>query len=179
MSFRSGYRYLVMIFSSCIFFLPATAQTGNMPADNLMKQAKQMAIDFNKNNLAAFVKYTHPNVVKMVGGEAKMVEVIRSQVDKWKEEGISISSVSIGDAKPIVKAGTELHSVVAQDLVLSVPGGKLTRTSYLLATSPDKGVTWRFIDATNIPVDKLYQMFPNYNKALVIPVKKEPVFIAD
>jgi hypothetical protein len=170
--------YLLLIVSVTTLFSANKlhAQINPAAAMNLKKQADQMAHDFSNRDYAAFTKYTYPKVVQMVGGEAKMVVVIKGQVDKWSKDGISISSVSVGEATKIVKAGNELHSIINQKLVLKVPGGTMTKNSYLLAISGNNGVKWYFIDSAPFNKDNLKKMFPNFNSALVIPAKEEPVF---
>ncbi|GEO11121.1 hypothetical protein [Segetibacter aerophilus] len=159
------------------FINASSAQKATSPATNLKRQAEQMVNFFSTGDLDKFSKFTYPKVIQMIGGETKMISVLKKEMDSWESQGIRIDSVSVGDVSKIVKAGNELHSLITQRLVMKVPGGRMVKNSFLLAISPNNGANWYFLDTAPLTPDILKKLFPNFNKEIVIPTKEEPVMI--
>ena len=137
-----------------------------------------MADAFMNSEYKTMVRYTYPRVVQMMGGEKQMIDILGKSISNMKEQGYSFKSVQIGLTNQRVKAGKEIHALVLQTLVISVPGGSLTAPSYLLAISADGGKKWHFVDTAALH-DKatLKRIFPHFNPALKIPNKQQPVFV--
>jgi hypothetical protein len=144
----------------------------------LLDQANQMAAAFINADYKKMAKFTHPNIMQVMGGEEKMILLLTSQIEKLKTEGISFKSATItGFPSKILRAGTEIHTYIPETIVMEVPGGTLTAYGHLLAISRDSGVNWYFADRAGFEsLEMLKSVFPNYNSDLEIPVIVPPVF---
>ncbi|MEJ2880400.1 hypothetical protein [Pedobacter sp. GR22-6] len=140
------------------------------------QQAQIMLTAFLKGDLNTLVNYTYPKVVSMMGGKAKMMSMIKTGTEKMKEVGTSFRSGTIGKVSKIYPSGKELHCTVDQNLIMGVKGGYLTTDSQLLGISGDNGKTWTFITLSNLNSTQLKQLFPEFNKALVVKKAAPPVF---
>lgn len=137
-----------------------------------------MADAFMTSDYKTLVRYTYPKVVQMMGGQKQMTEFLDKSISEMKEQGFSFKSVQIGLTDQRAKAGKEIHALVLQRLVMSVPGGSLTAPSYLLAISADGGKQWHFVDTAPLnDKAKLRAIFPQFNPALKIPDKQQPIFV--
>jgi hypothetical protein len=133
---------------------------------------------FMNSEYKTLVKYTYPKVVQMMGGEQQMINIVDKSISEMKEQGYSFKSVQIGLTNQRVKAGKEIHALVLQTLVMSVPGGSITAPSYLLAISANGGKQWHFVDTAPLnDKAKLKAIFPYFNLALKIPMKQQPIFV--
>src|SRR5687768_6784230 len=93
---------------------------------NILKaQTREMTEAFMNADYKKFVSFTYPRVVRMMGGEEKMVSFLSQQVKAWKEQGYSFRSLTTSLTSLKAKAGKEIHCVVSQYLVMDVPGGVL------------------------------------------------------
>lgn len=158
------------------------AQSSNIAIDsNLLKaKATAMAESFLKGDYKTFVKFTYPKVIQMMGGEDKMIAVLKQGIEQLEGQGFAVKSVHVGLTSQAAMAGTEIHTLVLQSLIMSAPGGTLTSNSYLLAISQDGGKNWYFVDTAPLHDERtLKAIFPNYNKQLELPEKQPPVFVKD
>ena len=121
------------------------------------------------------VKYTHPKVVKMMGGKDKMVTVLTSSISQMKSQGVSFEKANIGEPGKTISVGTELYSVLPQQLVMKANGQKFSTTSTLLASSADKGKTWYFTDAGGMTDQQIKQLFPGVLGKLTINKRTAPI----
>ena len=162
-----------------LFFSVGYSQSSTISIDTnrLKTQAMQMAESFVKADYKAFVKYTYPKVIQMVGGETNMINLVKDQITQLANQGYTITSIDIELTPARAKAGKEIHAILKQSLLMIVPGGSLIATSYLLGVTPDAGKQWYFVDTTPLKDKaKLKALFPNFNPGLKIPDKEAPVF---
>lgn len=142
---------------------------------NLKQQAEKMGAFLMKGDYKAFSVYTHPIVLKMMGGAPKMIEILTRGLNSMKEQGISFKSISMGEPSKLVKSGKELQATIPQNIILKLPKGSLESNSTLVAISTDNGVNWTFIDTSNNDIATLKKVIPTLSPALVIPPRQAPI----
>lgn len=120
-------------------FLYSQGTKINVDTAVLKMQAMEMSSSFIKGDYKNFLKFTYPKVVEMMGGKEKMVTFLEKGMEQMKDEGIAFKSVIVGLTNQKVKAGKEIHTLVSQATILSVPGGTIAANSYLLAISQNDG----------------------------------------
>ncbi len=139
-------------------------------------QSEQMKQALLKSDFKAFIKFSYPKVVEMMGGEAKMIETLESSSKDMAAGGTVFNNVTLGEPSKAVKAGTELQCTIPQTIEMTVTGGKLVVKSTLIGISGDEGKTWSFLDTSGKDLKAMQFILPNLSEELVIPVEKQPVF---
>jgi len=149
----------------------------DIDTNTLKIQATEMAESLMKEDFATLAKYTYPKIVELMGGKENMISVLAKGMGEMKSKGFNINSVSVALTPLKAIAGKEIHAIVAQTIVMNVPGGTLTSNSYLLAITADDGKHWHFVDTARMTdMDKIRIIFPDYNPDLKIPRKDPPIF---
>lgn len=131
------------------------------------------------SDFQSIVRYTHPRIVKKLGGKDAMMSILKTGVAQMKAIGTAIVDVSIGQPEAPKKFGTWTTSIVPQHLVIKVSGGKLYCESTLLGISEDGGKHWVFVDLGQMGKDEFKLLFPELNGKIVIPEAKAPKFVKD
>lgn len=145
----------------------------------IKEQAELTAKALLNDDYETVIRFTYPKVIEMVGGGEKMIAIMKKGKSEMRDKGISFDKVTIGTPSRTVIAGDEIHCLVPQTVYMKVPDGKMKTETQLIAVSQDKGINWFFIDAVNLNKDNIKRVLPNYNFDLMLPAKKQPVFIAD
>lgn len=135
--------------------------------DNMYKQANEMAAATLKGDYVSLLKYTHPTVIKTMGGEQKATATIKGASQKLKETGVKFKKVAIGKVTQCIVSKGNIQCVVPQIIDIEMMQQTIHSTSYLFGISYDGGKKWYFVDANNS--EKLRKMFPEMDKKLVIP----------
>jgi hypothetical protein len=148
-------------------------------ANTIKEQANIMGQLLIKKDFNAFINYTYPKVIEMVGGKKKLLKILEKDSKKMLAEGTTILNVTIGEPSKIISIGKELQCIVPQAVEIKVPNGRLISESSLIAISSDNGQHWYFIDASGSDIKTMKRKFPNLSGALVIPLYEKPVFYAD
>ena len=148
-------------------------------AINLKSSAEKMGRLFIEKNYTQYVKFIHPKILQMAVGQAKIIALLKKSLKDVESQGITFQNVVIGSSSKIIITKTGLQSVVPQLLQLKTKTGLLDATSYLIATSADKGKTWYFIDTSGKTLAQMKSAFPTLSDELVIPEKKPPVMHND
>jgi hypothetical protein len=149
----------------------------NIDSASLKRQALEMSTSLIRADYKTFIKFTYPKVVEMMGGEEKMINYLKKEIEQMKNDGYAFKSIDVGLTAQKVRAGKEIHTLVSQRIIMAVPGGTLTANSYLLAISQNGGQSWHFVDTAPFnDVKKLKAVLPHYSSELKIPEKQLPIF---
>lgn len=167
-------RYLTLILTLFTFLT-----FGQVDSKVIKEQAELTAKALLQDDYETLIKFTYPKVVEMVGGQAKMISLIKKGKAEMGQQGISFEKVTIGSPSKTVNAGNEIHCLIPQTITMKVPNGKMKSETYLLAISKDNGNHWYFIDTVSLTLENIKNVLPNFNTDLKLPTKKQPKFIAD
>lgn len=146
---------------------------------SIKEQAELTANALLRSDYETLLNHTYPVIIEAVGGREKMISLIENGRIEMEGQGISFESTAIGDPTETEAAGDEIHCLILQTIILKVPKGRMKSESYLLAISQDNGAHWFFIDTVNLTMESIKNVIPNYNPNLVLPAKKQPLFIPD
>ena len=168
--------FLVMIFYTGFSIAQTNITDTLSPGFRLKNSAQKMGQLFIDKDYAGYVKYVHPQILSLSGGQVKMIALLKNSLRQTEDQGFSFQNVSIGEPSKIISKNSELQSVVPQILELKTRDGKIVATSYLLAISSDQGKSWYFIDTGGKTLAQLKSSFPSLSNDLVIPKKEQPIF---
>jgi hypothetical protein len=164
---------LAIIFSALPFVIFAQDTTA------LKKQANRFANATFNSDHKLVIDLTYPKLVELSGGRDSMQKLIVERIASLKKQGVMKFEGSVGSPGPFIKAGTQIHCLLPETIMLNVFNGRFVTRSYLLAISDNKGKTWTFMDVGKMPVEVLHKLLPNYNNELVIPTPGKPMFFPD
>ncbi len=123
------------------------------------------------------IEKTYPRLIELVGGEAAMLKLLENQFKQFKEEGITFTTIEVGEPTAPIKAGEELHCLISQKLVLDTKDQVITTYGYLLGISRDEGKRWYFLDCAQLNNEIVKQIVPNFNDELTIPERTAPLIV--
>jgi hypothetical protein len=166
-------KYLVLI---PLVFSLGLQNTFAQDKAKIKAEATITANAFAKGDYKTFTDHLYPKMIEMAGGKKTLLQLMDQQIGMMKKQGLAFEKVTIGEPGEIFKAGTELHCLVPETIVVKMQGKYVSSTSHLLAVSSDKGKRWTFVDTSTGSPEQMKQMFPNWNEKLVIPRPTQPVY---
>lgn len=169
-------RYFIVIVL-LISYANAMAQSDDVQlTTKMLETADDMGQKFIAKDYKGFLKYSHPAVIKSMGGEQKMYTRTVDEIKAIQEAKISFISIKFGVPSKIVKAGNELQSIIPQMIEMNVPGGRQTNFTSLIAISPDNGNKWYFLDTAGNNLQTMKLLVPSLSDELEIPFTPDPLF---
>ena len=163
------------MFAAMIIPLAGADKSPEATPEAIRKTAQACADALQKGDYEAFVEYTHPKIIAMVGGKKKMMDMIKSGMDELNKAGMTIISYKIEAPAEAISVGDDLAAIVPTSLEMKSKTDKITQRSYLLAVSSDNGKHWTFVDGAGLDDEKVKVIIPNPPKELKLPAKAEPV----
>lgn len=172
-------RKIILFASVMLISLCSYAQDDAALIKTMLDHANEMGKKFIAKDYVGFLKYSHPAVIKVMGGEEKMTADTVKELQSLEKEGITFLSVKFGVPSKIIKVDTELQCTLPEIIEMQVTGGKLTATTTMIAVSQDNGKNWYFIDAAGNNIDNMRLLIPTLSKELYIPMPQDPSFEED
>ena len=112
--------------------------------ESILKSSELMQAALTNGDLDTFADYTHPDVISMIGGKARMKAMMAPTLS---ETVSSIEKSTIGTISDVVVDGRQLAAFVLVETVYRFSDGGVVRTSYRVACSTDEGASWTFMDS--------------------------------
>ncbi len=153
--------------------LAGFAQTETEWRKNLQRDAGSMSEAFNKKDFKTFAQYTHPAIVKMLGGTDAFAHTTDSIMRDMQDVITEFTITSIDTPKEII-TGEILQCIVSSTSIMVLDGKKMQLTGYLLAVSANKGVNWVFLDCAGKDVATIKMFEPLLSDKIVIPAAQQP-----
>jgi hypothetical protein len=164
-------KFLVLLVMTFTFTAAAQVDKAKIKA-----QAEEAAQALLKGDYDILKKYTYPKVAEEYGDVDRMMKTAKSGRADLEAMGIILESVVVGEPSEIVEAGDQLHCLIPQTLVIRKPDGTVSSESHLLGVSTDQGEHWYFVSVSDMTLESIKELFPDYNPELVIPARKPGVF---
>jgi hypothetical protein len=162
---------LIIIISSGVL-----SQSYAQPLATVIKtQAIEMGKALSKNDMSAFKKYMHPDMLALAGDQDKMGVMADSAMKMFKMMGGSITKIMYGNPAEVVKFEKELQTTLSQSISLTSIIADVEFTSTLVAISRDGGKNWYFIDTSLYRESELRKKLPGLSPKLAIPPAAKPI----
>lgn len=156
-----------------LLVLPVTVFAQNVAV--VQRQANVIAQALIASDFKTVIAHTYPKAVEMGGGKDKMLQMMSAGINQMKSQGFAFEKITIGAPGKFYKAGTELHCLVPETLIMKTSQGRFAAKSNLLAVSNDHGKNWSFLDLNGGTIKSIHSVFPNFNSNLTIPNPSPPV----
>jgi hypothetical protein len=154
-------------------FSPGHAQT---ESDVVKKLAEESGEALVANDFDKVVDLTYPEVVRLIGGKAKMIATLQNGMNEMKRDGYTIAAFSVVTPGEIIKIGNRRFTVVPYVLKVKVPSGSLITNSFMLGVYEPPQTKWTFVDGRNLNEFALKTLFPDAVGKLNLPKPGPPVF---
>lgn len=141
-------------------------------SETLLNQAKQNADAILNKDYEKAVRFMHPAIVEEMGGFQKTLIFVKASMFEMESNGMAIIKIQVGQPSTIVKEGRENVAVVPTEMEMKIENKKVKINSYLVAVTQNNGSNWYFFDGTQMPKEKLAQIYPKLVATVKIPEQK-------
>jgi hypothetical protein len=176
----SGYRTLkAPPFLLFFLLLSVTGLAGQDDTSEIKRRAEAINQALISGQYAKVVELTYPKAVRIFGGKEKMIAELKKGMARMNSGEVVLKSITIIPSIDTSTIDGTKFAIVPYLLKMDVPGGLLTRKSYLIGIySALAGGTnsWTFIDVTDKADEKLKLLIPEAVGKLKIPAPEAPVF---
>ena len=168
-------RILILTAFITILYINAFAQH----EEKIKSDAEIMVKATLNNDFKTLAQYTHPTLIRMMGGTDAMIALLNKSMAEMKSKGASIVDGIIGQPGKIIEIGKNLYSVVPQKVIMQSNGTKFFTNSSLLAISENKGESWYFLNVGSDNDENIKLLLPEISGKIDIPKGTKPIVITD
>ncbi len=157
---------MLLLISSSISF----AQDKNQLKEFALRDAKITSEATLNKDFETVLKYTHPGVLKLMGGKEKGLEMIKSIFDGMLSQGFVFEKADVINASEIVFEQDEYRCYIEGLNQMAMNGMRIKSQSYLLGIYNASEKIWCFLEAKQLKNKAMLDMvLPNFETSLVIP----------
>lgn len=159
----------LLLITTTICYGQTSTSTENPYAKLILQQANLMGNALIKGDYDTFCKYTHPAIIKGVGGKKEMIKSIIELNSTMKQQGASMDGFIINNPSKIIKSRNELQCTLRQRVNMTFGKKRGYSLSTLVAISADGGKNWLFATTTNKDLAAMKKVLPNLSMDIIIP----------
>lgn len=163
-------KILLILITSISIFNVCSAQTNNTILNQQLSLLRKYLFE---EDYIRFAKFVHPEVTKMMGGKANMIQITKASIDKMKKDGFFFSDLTFKNPTKFITNGNNLQFTITQEITMKTPKGKIISEYSLIGVSNDKGKNWFFIDTSGQSKEAMRKYLPFLNKDLIIKPKTQ------
>ena len=148
---------------------------GNEAVENLKAQAAKVEHAMINADHQQMADLTHPILIDHFGGRAGYIRELDQAAADLRRQGLKFHAFSFGAISQVFESAGELYAIYPYALELTGPKGeRASQLSYLVCTSSDRGLTWKFLDGAGVGSDrrKLTRFLPEFPAELALPDPK-------
>ena len=160
----------------CLLVCYAITSMAQNQAAIIKTQAMDMAGTLIKKDFSSFIKYMHPDIIKLAGGKEKALQRMDTVNAMAAQFGATIKRILIGNPGKVINYKNQLQVTLPQTSELASGFGNVTLETTLIAISTNAGKNWYFIDTSVYNMKDVKKAMPDLSPELVIPPPKPPKF---
>ncbi len=139
-------------------------------AQGSLTESTQEYVDaFVKNEFVKVATLTHPDLVKMNGGEEFVVDDLKAERASSSAEGLIYNSAEVKAPLKILEYNGELQAVIPVEYTMQLVDKEYTNKTYVLAVSKDEGKTYRFVNLMQYDDASLGEFVGNLSPEITVP----------
>jgi hypothetical protein len=147
----------------------STHAPANKTEANIYRSADSLLAAFKRKDWPTYIKYNHPSIIKLMGGEQSYAAFIKEQMKLIPDT--AIKTIEAGKILQVIKTNNDQQCVVEQNMEIHTEGTRIISTTYLVGESLDGGKNWTFFDAS-VSARAPKDIKPDISPELKIPAKK-------
>lgn len=163
-----------------VLFLLFMSYPDNQAMQEDISEVKRRAEEYGRALIADqyenVVKLTYPIIIKNIGGDQKMIEVLIKGRKEMRSMGYDFSSITVGSSIEITRVQQKRFAVIPYTLKMKAPGGVLIKDSYLVGIDTQTNVGWTFIDGGTLDDSRLKLVIPEAVGKIRLPASRPPTF---
>ncbi len=112
----------------------------------IVQRARAMVDATFKGDMTAVLQFTHPDAVKLMGGEETVKRVIGGVADQMKQMGIEFVSMDIQPPGQFLTNNGKTFTIVKTKTIMQIPAKtRMTDESSMIAIRETAGGEWTFL----------------------------------
>ncbi len=164
------------IFLCCLISLCTAVSFAQNQNTIIKTQAMDMANALIKKDFPAFIKYMHPNIIKLAGGKEKALQRMDTVNAMAAQFGATIKRIVVGNPGKIINYKNQLQVTLPETSEMTSGFGNVGFETALVAISTDVGKNGYFIDTSIYNMKDVKKAMSDLSPELVIPPAKQPKF---
>lgn len=136
-----------------------------------IRDAKHVTTSYLKENVEELITYTHPDVIKALGGKDTVTKILKETFENAKKSNINVVKNATGKLLDFKKEHGEYRCLIEKITVTEVPGRnkRIVQKNTMFGFYNSKLKHWQFVDGNKL-VDGMHKnYFKDFKTAIAIP----------
>jgi hypothetical protein len=157
--------------------LPPTAATAEVPEQQtavpgqkdsgvdgraVQEDVRTLTNALDQGNVDTLIRYTHPKIITMMGGEAQARAVLSQAMSKFAALGMKRESLTFPAEPTILRGGTHEFAIVPTMTVLAAAGQRVESLNFQLGVREIGAGNWTYVEGSRVNKGNVRSLFPDF-----------------
>lgn len=137
--------------------------------DRVQQDVKAISLATYSADVDGVLRYTHPTVIKMLGGMEAARRTLQETSVKFKSVGLRLESLMFPRPPEFLDGGGRRFAVVPTLSIISASGQRVESLNFLLGVVEPNTSQWTYVDGSRINKAIVQKLFPGFPASYEFP----------
>ena len=160
MTLRSGACLLALVFAGC-GTSPLPPSPEEMAA-TVQQDVESLLTSLYDGDFAAVISYTHPVIVKSLGGYQEARAAIEDSLSPALMAGMQVESLTFPHPPEFVETERTTFAVVPTLMVLQLDGQQVESLNFQFGVLDADSMHWKYVEGSRLNSENVRVLFPSF-----------------
>ena len=120
-------------------------------------------------NVGTVLQYTHPKIIKMMGGAKAARASVAKSLKKVGSVGLRLESLSFPSAPVFLRGTRQRFVIVPTYSVFSVKGQRVESLNYQFGVLEKGAKRWKYVEGSRVNKRNIARLFPEFPRNYTFP----------
>ncbi len=170
----TGHSLLAALFVALLTVGKGNAQDGqNVPVESdsetVQSDVRQMSAALYRGDVDSLLRFTHPEIVKALGGEPAARDALNQAVRQFQAIGMTLDSLVFPESPKFVSGNGRLFAIVPMESIISANNQKVQSLNFQFGVREADSVGWKYVEGSRLNKEILGALFPDFPPDYAFP----------
>lgn len=141
-----------------------SAVSGRAPED-----VRRIVLSLHAGDIDVVLKYTHPKLVKLLGGQAAAGRAIESVVALLKKNDMKLESLSFPSAPTCLEGGGRRFIIVPTLSMIAARNQRIQSLNFQFGVLESGAADWTYLEGSRVNAETVQVLFPGFPREFQFP----------
>lgn len=156
-------QHSVLVFTTVLIGISAmTPANANSEQKRVQQDVKTIIKAVYSGNVGTVLRYTHPKIIKMMGGPKSARASVAKSLKKIGSVGLRLESLSFPSAPVFLRGARQRFVIVPTYSVFSVKGQRVESLNYQFGVLERGAKRWKYLEGSRVNKRNVTKLFPEF-----------------
>jgi hypothetical protein len=135
----------------------------------VQEDVRRIVQSLHTGDIDVVLKYTHPKIVKLLGGQAAAGQALESAVALLKKNDMKLESLSFPSAPTCLAGGGRRFVIVPTLSMIAARNQRIESLNFQFGVLESGAADWTYVEGSRVNAETVQLLFPGFPREFQFP----------